>query len=65
LLDGAAAAAWMPGGRLRVVWDFTTSEDRITAIDLIADPERLRQINLVIFGTSDATRGPSEAGCGA
>jgi RNA polymerase sigma-70 factor (ECF subfamily) len=48
LLDGAAALAWMPGGRLRVVWDFTTSGDRITAIELIADPERLGQINLVI-----------------
>jgi hypothetical protein len=48
LLDGAAAAVWMPGGRLRVVWDFSTSGDRITAIDLIADPERLPQINLVI-----------------
>ena len=49
LLDGAAAAVWMPGGRLRVVWDFTTTADRITAIDLIADPERLRSINLVIL----------------
>jgi RNA polymerase sigma factor (sigma-70 family) len=49
LLDGAAALAWMPGGRLRVVWDFATSGDRITAIDLIADPERLRQLDLVIL----------------
>lgn len=49
LLDGAAALAWMPGGRLRVVWDFSTSGDRITAIDLIADPERLRQLDLVIL----------------
>ena len=48
LLDGEAAAVWMPGGRLRVVWDFTTSGQRITAIDLIADPERLRNIDLVI-----------------
>jgi hypothetical protein len=48
LLDGAAAAVWMPGGRLRVVWDFTTSGHWITAIDLIADPERLRHINLAI-----------------
>jgi RNA polymerase sigma factor (sigma-70 family) len=48
LLDGAAAAVWMPGGRLRVVWTFTISEQRITAIDLIADPERLRHLNLVI-----------------
>jgi hypothetical protein len=37
----------MPGGRLRVVWRFTTTGDRIAAIDLIADAERLRQLNLV------------------
>lgn len=48
LLDGAAAAVWMPGGRPRVVWAFTTSGDTITAIDLIATPERLRNIDLVI-----------------
>jgi RNA polymerase sigma factor (sigma-70 family) len=48
LLDGAAAAVWMPGGRPRVVWDFTTSGHRITAIDLIADPDRLRHVNLVV-----------------
>lgn len=48
LLDGAAAAVWMPGGRLRVVWAFTTDGDRITAIDLIADPERLRRLDLVV-----------------
>jgi RNA polymerase sigma factor (sigma-70 family) len=50
LLDGAAAAVWMPGGQLRVVYDFTTSGNKITAIDLIADPHRLRRIDLVILG---------------
>jgi hypothetical protein len=49
LLDGAAAAVWMPGGRPRVVWAFTASGDKITAIDLIGNPERLRQIDLVIL----------------
>jgi RNA polymerase sigma-70 factor (ECF subfamily) len=49
LLDGAAALVWMPGGRLRVVWDFTTSGDKITAIELIGDPERHRQLDLVIL----------------
>jgi RNA polymerase sigma factor (sigma-70 family) len=49
LLDGASAAVWMPGGQLRVVWSFTTAADTITAIDLIADPERLGQLDLVIL----------------
>jgi RNA polymerase sigma factor (sigma-70 family) len=48
LLDGAAAAVWMRGDQPRVVYGFTTSGNRITAIDLIADPARLRQVDLVI-----------------
>jgi RNA polymerase sigma-70 factor (ECF subfamily) len=47
LLNGAAAAAWMPGGQLRVVFKFTATSDKITAIDLIAEPTRLRQIDLI------------------
>ncbi len=49
LLDGAPALVWMPGGELRVVYDFTVSADRITAIDLIADPERVRALDLVVL----------------
>jgi hypothetical protein len=49
LLDGAAAVVWIHGGELKVVYDFTTDGDRITAVDLIADPERLRQLDLVIL----------------
>jgi RNA polymerase sigma-70 factor, ECF subfamily len=48
LLDGAAAAVWIVGGSLRVVYGFTTSADAITAIELIADPGRLRELDLVI-----------------
>jgi RNA polymerase sigma factor (sigma-70 family) len=48
LLDGTPAAVWMPGGHPRVVLDFTTSGHRITAVDLIADPDRLRQLDLVV-----------------
>jgi RNA polymerase sigma-70 factor, ECF subfamily len=48
LLDGLAAAVWMPGGQLRVVWKFTTSDDGITGIDLIADPDRIRGLDLVV-----------------
>ena len=50
LLDGAAAAVWIVGGQPRVVYRFTTSDDRITGIDLIADPARLRALDLVIAG---------------
>jgi RNA polymerase sigma factor (sigma-70 family) len=47
LIDGAAVAVWMPGGQPRVVLDFTTSGQRITAVDAIADPDRLGQLDLV------------------
>jgi RNA polymerase sigma factor (sigma-70 family) len=49
LLDGAAAAAWVVAGELRVVYRFTTSREKITAIDLIADPDRLAGLDLVIL----------------
>ena len=48
LLDGNAALVWMTAGQLRVVYHFTTSDERITGIDLIADPERLGELDLVI-----------------
>ena len=49
LLDGAAAAVWIVDGRPRVVYRFTTSGERIAAIDLIADPARLGRLDLVIL----------------
>jgi RNA polymerase sigma factor (sigma-70 family) len=48
LVNGAAGAVWAPGGRPRVVFDFKIADGRIVAIDLLADPERLRQLDLVI-----------------
>jgi RNA polymerase sigma factor (sigma-70 family) len=48
LVNGAAGAVWMPGGRLRVVFAFTIGGDKLIGIDLIADPERLRRIDLVV-----------------
>jgi hypothetical protein len=38
----------MPGGNLRVVYRFTIGGEKITAIDLIADPARLPELDLVI-----------------
>ena len=52
LLDGAAAAVWVYRGELRVVYHFTTDGDRITAVDLIADPDYLRRLDLVVLEQS-------------
>jgi RNA polymerase sigma factor (sigma-70 family) len=49
LVDGAAGAVWAPGGRPRVVFGFTITDGRIVAIDLVADPERLRQLDLAVL----------------
>jgi RNA polymerase sigma factor (sigma-70 family) len=49
LVDGAAGAVWAPGGRPRVVFGFTITHGRITEIDILADPERLRRLDLTVL----------------
>jgi RNA polymerase sigma factor (sigma-70 family) len=49
LVDGLVGLAWAPGGRPRVVFDFTTENGRIVAIDLIADPARLGELELELL----------------
>ena len=48
LVNGAAGAVWAPGGRPRVVFGFTIARGKIVEIDLVADPERLRKLDLVV-----------------
>jgi RNA polymerase sigma factor (sigma-70 family) len=50
LVDGAAGAVWAPGGRPRVVFGFTIRGGRIVAIDILADPGRLRRLDLTVLG---------------
>ena len=49
LVNGAAGAVWAPRGRPRVVFGFTIARGKIVAIDLVADPERLRQLDLAVL----------------
>ncbi len=49
LVNGAAGAVWAQGGRPRVVFGFTIRHGKIIAIELVADPERLRQLDLVVL----------------
>ena len=46
LVDGVVGLAWAPGGRPRVVFDFGIEDGRIVAIDLIAEPARLDELDL-------------------
>jgi hypothetical protein len=50
LVEGAAGAAWAPGGQPRVVFGYTITRGKIVAIDLVADPERLRQLDVAVLG---------------
>jgi RNA polymerase sigma factor (sigma-70 family) len=48
--DDTVGIAWAPAGRLEVVLAMTVSaERRITAIDVIADPARLRRLHLAVL----------------
>jgi RNA polymerase sigma-70 factor (ECF subfamily) len=47
IVDGSVGAVWATGGRPRVVFDFTIRGGRIAAIELVADAEHIRQLDLV------------------
>lgn len=49
LVDGAVAILYAPGGRLDTVLALTVADGRITSIDVIADPGRLRQLSLAVL----------------
>ncbi|MFC4010193.1 sigma-70 family RNA polymerase sigma factor [Nonomuraea purpurea] len=48
LVDGALAIAVAPLGRLRLVLRLTIDDDRITAIEVIGEPARLRGLELAL-----------------
>src|SRR5215475_6808459 len=50
LVDGAVSIVFAPAGQLRVVLAFTVNEVRkITAIHVIADPDRLQRLNVSVL----------------
>ena len=49
LVNGAVGAVWAPGGRPRVVFGFAIARGKIVAIDLVADPECLRELDLAVL----------------
>ncbi|MEU6852509.1 sigma-70 family RNA polymerase sigma factor [Actinacidiphila alni] len=50
LVNGRPGLVMAPLGRLAVVLDFTVVAGRITAIDVIADPGRLRTVTVAVLG---------------
>jgi RNA polymerase sigma-70 factor (ECF subfamily) len=51
LIDGVVGLVWAPGGRPRVVFrfEFAAAADRVAGIALIADPEEIARIDLVVL----------------
>jgi RNA polymerase sigma factor (sigma-70 family) len=49
LVNGVAGAVWAAGGKPRAVFAFTIVQGKIVEIDLLADPEVLRGLDVVIL----------------
>ena len=49
LIDGAVGAVWAPGGRPRAAFRFRVSEGKIAEIDVIVDPERVGELEVVVL----------------
>lgn len=52
LVDGEPGAVWAPGGRARSVFAIQVRDDRIVAIEIVADPARIGGMDLA-FGAED------------
>jgi RNA polymerase sigma factor (sigma-70 family) len=62
LVNGSVGIIWAPAGRLQVVLDLTVNAaSKITAIDIIADPDRLRRLRLAMLpgGAGDGISQPA------
>ena len=49
LVNGTPGIVMAPRGRLRVVLAFTMTDDKISRIDVIADPARLETLDLAVL----------------
>ncbi|MFD0682795.1 MULTISPECIES: sigma-70 family RNA polymerase sigma factor [unclassified Paenibacillus] len=50
LVNGSVGVIVAPRGKLLYILKYTIKNDKITEIDLISDPERIRQLDLAILG---------------
>lgn len=50
LIDGVVGITWAPGGKPRVVFDIAIVDGRIAAIEVLADPEYLGELEVEIVG---------------
>ena len=50
LVNGGVGLIWAPGGRLSRVVSFTIAAGKIAKVEVIADPARLRELDLAVIG---------------
>jgi len=50
LVGGAVGLVWMQQGQVSMVFDFTIEDGKVVQIELIADPERIRELEPTILG---------------
>ncbi|MEV0612830.1 sigma-70 family RNA polymerase sigma factor [Nonomuraea sp. NPDC050404] len=56
LVDGVPAAVWSHLGRPKAVFAFTVHDGRITRVDIDTDPDRLRDLDIVLLTAGDKER---------
>ncbi|MGH9243901.1 MAG: hypothetical protein ACRD29_06220 [Acidimicrobiales bacterium] len=49
LINGVAGAAWVDRGTPRAVFGFTITAGTIAAIDIVAEADQLRQLDIVVL----------------
>ncbi len=48
-VGGVAGAAWAPNGKVRVAFSFAFKDEKIVAIELVADRKRLQELGVVLL----------------
>ncbi|MFC4055509.1 sigma-70 family RNA polymerase sigma factor [Actinomadura syzygii] len=56
LVDGVPAAVWSHLGRPKAVMTFTVDGDRVTRIDVDTDPDRIRDLDIVVLPADGGER---------
>jgi len=49
LLNSIPGAVWVQGGEPRMVFSFRINDGKITGIDMIADPERIGELDIDVL----------------
>jgi RNA polymerase sigma-70 factor (ECF subfamily) len=49
LIDGAVGIVWVVDGRTKVAWDFTIVDDKIAHIAMLAEPDALDDLDLMVL----------------